>query len=277
MGALVGPPAGARKAARARRSAIVRPTGRTQQRGQALPGFDDDGRVLTRAWNRQLAPALDCGVCVPRRLRVHPRANSAFAGLYHYLARGLEETHGRVTLMWPGGNGELVAKMAEMAEMAEVAEVAPRRRTGMMVFDIDHIAGLAHAWDVPKQQVVEIAAQKLLWAAPRFGMRHAVAGDPLEKDALTYAPWLVANVELKKRPGGIGIPRAWDNVDMEASHLRYVVSTHGESLVDAKTRKGTVITYHDAKVETAGRSPAKTRIGLLELGWRRWPVSCWRR
>ncbi len=185
---------------------------------------------------------------------------SAFAGLHHYLARGLEETHDRVTLMWPGGNGELVAKVAEVAEMA------PRRRTGMVVFDIDPIAGVAHAWDVAKQQVVEITAQKILWAAPRFVMRHVVAGDPLEKDALTYAPWLVANVEVTKRPAGIGIPLAWDNVDVEASHLGYVVSTHGESLVDAKTRGGTVLTYYDAKVQTAGRSLAETRMGLLGAG-----------
>lgn len=182
---------------------------------------------------------------------------SAFAGLHHYLARGLEESHDRVTLMWPGGNGELVEKVAALAEMA------PRRRTGMVVFDIDPVAGVAHAWDVAKQQVVEITAQRILWAAPRFVMRHVVRGDELASDALTYAPWLVANVEVSKRPGGIGIPLAWDNVNVEASHLGYVVSTHGESLVDAKTRSGTVLTYYDAKVETASRTLAEARGALL--------------
>lgn len=182
---------------------------------------------------------------------------SAFAGLHHYLCRGLEETHERVTLMWPGGNGELVAKVAEAAEME------PRRRTGLIVFDIDASAGVAHAWDFAKKSVVEISATTIIWAAPRFVLPHVVASDPLPRGALTYTPWLVANVAVDKRPGGIGAPLAWDNVDVEASHLGYVVSTHGESLVDAKTATGTVLSFYDAYVATPERGLDAGRGALL--------------
>ena len=182
---------------------------------------------------------------------------SAFAGLHHYLSRGLEETHERVTLAWPGGNGDLVAKMAAAAEMED------RRRTGLVVFDIDASAGMAHAWDVTKGSVVEISARRILWAAPRFVLRHVVSGDPLPREAMTYAPWLVANVEVTDRPGGVGAPLAWDNVQVDSAHLGYVVSTHGESLVDAKTKAGTVLTFYDAKVERDGVPLAVARERLL--------------
>lgn len=182
---------------------------------------------------------------------------SAFAGLHHFLSRGLEETHQRVTLMWPGGNGELVAKVAEAAELA------PRRRTGLVVFHIDPTAAVAHAWDVAREHVVELSARTIVWAAPRFVLRHVVQGDPLPRHALSYAPWLVTNVEVDKRPGGIGAPLAWDNVQVEADHLGYVVSTHGESLVDAKTREGTVLTFYDARIETPQRSLDAARGRLL--------------
>jgi len=182
---------------------------------------------------------------------------SAFAGLHHHLARGLEETHDRVTLMWPGGNGELVAKVADAAELA------PRRRSGLVVFDIDANTGLARAWDVAKEHVVEIEAQSILWAAPRFVLGHVLAADPLARGALDYTPWLVTNVEVDKRPAGVGVPLAWDNVEIEADHLGYVVSTHGESLVDAKTQRGTVLTFYDARIETAQRSLPAARGELF--------------
>ncbi len=182
---------------------------------------------------------------------------SAFAGLHHYLCRGLEETHERVTLMWPGGNGELVAKVADAAELE------PRRRTGLIVFDIDTSAGVAHAWDFAKKSVVAISAKTIIWAAPRFVLPHVVGRDPLPRGALTYTPWLVANVAVDERPGGIGAPLAWDNVDVEASHLGYVVSTHGESLVDAKTASGSVLSFYDAYVATAERGLDVARGALL--------------
>ncbi len=185
---------------------------------------------------------------------------SAFAGLHHYLCRGLEETHERVTLMWPGGNGELVAKVADAAELE------PRRRTGLIVFDIDASAGVANAWDFAKKSVVEISARTIIWAAPRFVLPHVVGGDPLPRGALTYSPWLVANVAVDERPGGIGAPLAWDNVDVEASHLGYVVSTHGESLVDANTQRGTVLSFYDAYVATPQRGLDLARGALLGAG-----------
>ncbi|MEM6292596.1 MAG: NAD(P)-binding protein [Myxococcota bacterium] len=182
---------------------------------------------------------------------------SAFAALHHFLCRGLEEVHDRVTLMWPGGNGELVQMLAQ------AGEVAPRRRTGLVVFDIDTATGTTRAWDVSTQSVVEIQAKTVLWAAPRFILPHVIAGDPLARGALSYAPWLVANVEVDRRPGGIGVPLAWDNVNIEANHLGYVVATHGESLPDVKTQTGTVLSFYDARVPAPDQTLDAVRNDLL--------------
>ncbi len=182
---------------------------------------------------------------------------SAFAALHHFLCRGLEEVHDRVTLMWPGGNGELVQKLAV------AGDVDPRRRTGLIVFDIDAPTGTAHAWDIAKKAVVEIEAKTVLWAAPRFILPHVVAVDPLPRGSLTYAPWLVANVEVDRRPRGIGVPLAWDNVSIDAQHLGYVVATHGESLPDAKTQTGTVLSFYDARIPAPDQTLDAVRNDLL--------------
>ncbi len=184
---------------------------------------------------------------------------SAFAGLHHFLSRGLEEVHDRVTLMWAGGNGELVRRMAEAAQLQ------PRRRSGLAVVSLDPRTGRARAWDFTREHAVEIQARTVLWAAPRFILPHVLppGDDPLPQGALTYAPWLVANVGVERRPAGIGTPLAWDNVQVDTPHLGYVVATHNESLPDAKTRSGTVLTFYDARLETADMSLSAQRTRLL--------------
>ncbi|MFY0535116.1 hypothetical protein [Nannocystis pusilla] len=83
-----------------------------------------------------------------------------------------------------------------------------------------------------------------MWAAPRFVLgRLLVGADPLPAGALTYAPWLVASVDVRTAPRGIGARLAWDNVPLAGPSLGYVVATHGES-ADAR-RPGAVLTYYE--------------------------------
>jgi glycine/D-amino acid oxidase-like deaminating enzyme len=164
---------------------------------------------------------------------------SAFAALHHSLCRGLDDAHERFILSWPEGNAHLVDRMAEAAALGE------RLHRDTMVHAIDPDTGTVHAYDVAAQRGRVFEAQQVLWAAPRFVLPRVLpAGrDPLAPDSLLYTPWLVANVEVARRPGGIGAPLAWDNVPVDADNLGYVVATHLEGL-QGRNVEGSVLTYY---------------------------------
>jgi phytoene dehydrogenase-like protein len=187
---------------------------------------------------------------------------SAFAGLHHFLARGLEATNEGVLLTWPGGNGELIAGLRAQLDLGE------RVHTDHIVYAIDPERGQLRVRDLVNQRTIAIEAEAILWAAPRFLLRHVLPRDrdPLAPDAMTYAPWLVANLELREPPGGVGSPLAWDNVpiieDPAARNLGYVLATHQEGR-DRAIEPGAVITYYQPLVADDPAGLAQHRAHLL--------------
>lgn len=177
---------------------------------------------------------------------------SAFAGLHHYLARGLEDTSDRFILTWPQGNSRLVELMAQASELGD------RVHRDTVAHAIDPDTGTVRAYDFGAQRQRVFEAQRILWAAPRFVLPRVLppGRDPLAPEALHYVPWLVANVELSARPGGIGAPLSWDNVPVGADNLGYVVATHLEPL-GQRAAEGTVVTYYQPM-------PADDLAGLRE-------------
>lgn len=164
---------------------------------------------------------------------------SAFAGLHHFLARGGDEDVERPLLTWPQGNSFLVDAMLARAELGD------RHLLQTAAVAIDPGAGRVTALDLATDAILGFEAPVVLWAAPRFVLPFVLppGADPLAPQARSYAPWLVASVELDALPGGHGAPLAWDNVAIEADHLGYVVATHNEPLTE--TRKSTVITFYE--------------------------------
>jgi phytoene dehydrogenase-like protein len=190
---------------------------------------------------------------------------SAFAGLHHFLARGLEDGEDREILTWPGGNGELVRRLAEHVALGE------RLRRDQLVYAIDPDRGEVRVRDLAGDRSVAIEAEAILWAAPRFVLGHVLprGRDPLRSprlaDALSYAPWLVANLELREPPAGLGATLAWDNVpvieDPRERNLGYVVATHTQDRLASYT-PGAVITYYQPLVadDPAGLAHARARL-----------------
>lgn len=189
---------------------------------------------------------------------------SAFAMLHHELSRGLEDTHDRFIIAFPEGNARLVASMAEAARVSE------RLRTSTVVHRIDPDTGIAHAFDLDSERPLTVHAEVILWAAPRFVLRHVLPGiDPLPADALTYAPWLVANVQVRQAPGGVGALPAWDNVQVGADHLGYVLANHHESLAD-KVRPGAVLSFYQPLPADDAKGLAEARNRLLSTSLQGW-------
>lgn len=187
---------------------------------------------------------------------------SAFAGLHHFLARGLEQTRDGALLTWPGGNGELLAELRAYLQLGE------RLRVDQLAYAIEPERGHVRVHDLTASRSVMLEAEAVLWAAPRFLLPHVLprGRDPLAPDALSYAPWLVANLELSRAPGGVGANLAWDNVpvieDPAARNLGYVVATHQQDRL-AAFEPGTVITYYEPRVADDAASLAQQRARLL--------------
>lgn len=176
---------------------------------------------------------------------------SAFAALHHYLCRGLDDEHERFILSWPEGNDHLVRAMAEAAGLSD------RLHRNALVHAIDPDQGIVRALRLDTGRALELRARAVLWAAPRFVLPRVLppGRDPLPPDAMLYTPWLVANVEVARRPGGIGAPLAWDNVPIDGDNLGYVVATHLEDLRARVTEEGAVLTYYEPQ-------PADDAAGL---------------
>lgn len=164
---------------------------------------------------------------------------SAFAALHHFLARGLEDEVDRFLLTWPQGNAWLVDGMAASAELGDRLHLHTVARA------IDPASGTVRAWDVAAERTIELSADVVLWAAPRFVLPYVLpaGADPLPPGALTYAPWLVANVQVRRAPRGVGAPLSWDNVAVDADDLGYVVANHLEPRTEA-IRPGAVLTFY---------------------------------
>jgi len=171
---------------------------------------------------------------------------SAFAGLHHYLCRGFEALHHRDILTFPDGNGALVTKMAARSGLSS-------GQAGMLALDtavieIDPTTGVATAVHHETGRRTQYRADRILWAAPRFVLPHVLRHrdlDPLATSSHrpTYAPWLVANLDLSRRPGGFGAPLSWDNVPVENDNLGYVVATHGDPR--SQLDPGAVVTFYE--------------------------------
>jgi phytoene dehydrogenase-like protein len=187
---------------------------------------------------------------------------SAFAGLHHFLGRGLEQTRDGQVLTWPGGNGEL------LGELLASLQLGARLRTDSIAYAIDPDAGRVSVHEPLTDRCIALEAEAVLWAAPRFLLPHVLprGRDPLQPGALTYAPWLVANLELGELPGGAGAPLAWDNVpileDPRARNLGYVLATHQEDRQRAN-EPGAVITYYEPLIGDDAEALAQRRAWLL--------------
>ena len=82
--------------------------------------------------------------------------------------------------------------------------------------------------------------------------------------ALEYAPWVVANLTLSRRPREHGAPPAWDNVLYGSPSLGYVSATH-QSV--GMPREATVWTWYHALVDTPALA---ARRALETTPWTTW-------
>lgn len=187
---------------------------------------------------------------------------SAWAGI-HYFAARLDSPSGEAAefLTWPEGNGRLVAHLARLA--------GPRLRTQALVSNVTPRAGAVDVlWvDARTGEATEARARDVILAIPQFLVARVLEpyrrAPPSHVASRSYAPWLVANLTLRDRPGGRGFPLAWDNVLYDSPSLGYVVATHQTG----RDHGPTVLTYYEAFTDGDAR---RARQQALEATWEEW-------
>lgn len=190
---------------------------------------------------------------------LRPDETSAWAALHYFAAR--TEAPGEESaefLTWPAGNGELVRRF-------EGAIGAERLRREQLVVKVapagDGRRAEVTVLDAPRDVVVSIVAERVIYALPSFTRRYLLSGFERPVDFHPqYAPWLVANVHLAERPHSVGFPTAWDNVIYDSQSLGYVVSTHQTP----RERGPTVWTYY---LPFTAASAVEARRQLESLTW----------
>jgi hypothetical protein len=176
------------------------------------------------------------------------RDTSAWAALHYFAARDGDDGG---PLTWPEGNGRIARHLAA-AVAPHVVTAAPVRRVGRHGGGMRVLAGDT-AWD----------CDAVIWAAPTFVGARVVEGAP--PAPWRYAPWLVVNLTLDRRPraGPSDAPEAWDNVIADSRALGYVVATHQQ--LRERPGEASVWTWYWAACDEA---PAAARRRLLAMDWR---------
>lgn len=167
---------------------------------------------------------------------------SAWAALHYFAGRTgtAANAENNAVLTWPEGNGFLVSKLKEKLSQQIIASAVVSR-----VAESGSGELLVSYFDPQSKGSGIFNCDKLIFAAPRFLAKYLIANnenyDRSSHHELSYAPWMVANISLKKPPESKGMAIAWDNVNYYSNSLGYVVATHQ----NISTRAGaTVITYY---------------------------------
>ena len=201
-----------------------------------------------------------------------PAQVSAWAGLHYFASRhgftapgeGDAERDGVFT--WPEGNAWLSRRMAApLGERFHGGCVVHAVRTGRHGVEVD-------LWDARAGRAERWTARHVVLAVPLFIAARLLDPAPaaLQQAAasLRYAPWLVANLQLREAliDSGGAAP-AWDNVIYASPALGYVDAMHHST----RPHPGpTVLTAYWA---LGGDSPAQLqaqRARLLNEPWSAW-------
>jgi monoamine oxidase len=186
---------------------------------------------------------------------------SAWAGVHYFAGRRgfAANDDGDRELTWPEGNGRLAALMAQPFK--------DRIRTGNSVFRAtrDGRDVLLDSFDHCRERSSRTRTRATILAMPDFIATRVMLNKPAEKDhRMHYAPWIVANITIARRPRGKGVQLAWDNVSAGSSALGYVVATHQtQGIPDGPT----VLTWYLALSET---TPQQARGLMLERTLEQW-------
>ncbi|MEO8279754.1 MAG: FAD-dependent oxidoreductase [Ideonella sp.] len=199
---------------------------------------------------------------------------SAWAGLHYFASRhgferfGVErnEPASNGVLTWAEGNAWLTRKLAQ-----PIGDRLHRARTVLRIDESIHAVNV-DAFDHRTGQLERWTARQVVLATPLF-IAARLASAPsaalqAAAAALSYAPWLVANLQLDDAlHDWPGAPPSWDNVLYGSASLGYVDAMHQSTRPYAGP---TVLTSYWALGGNNAAQSREARKQLLDLPWQNW-------
>ncbi|MBU6454784.1 MAG: NAD(P)-binding protein [Cyanobacteria bacterium REEB67] len=199
---------------------------------------------------------------------------SAWAGIHYFAGRRgtAANAEQNAVLTWPQGNGYLAGKLRELcSEFIEVnalvtgveAKINAAGEGNDSKTKVSYLSSNGTA----KGESKSIDCDYVIFAAPRFVAAKIIdaktfSGETYDK--LNYAPWMVANISLKRLPDTRGTALAWDNVSYYSDSLGYVVANHQEI---STREKPLVITYY---YPLSKETPKVARQNLYSADIEKW-------
>ena len=186
---------------------------------------------------------------------------SAWAGIHYFACRfydrRVSQEHPTDTLTWPEGNAFLARGLAD--------QLGPERyRTGSLVLRLENQqdgVSIGYA-DLQSGTLHALHSRVLIYAGKLHTAPYVVADLPEAQSgamgALEYSPWLVAAIQVSRRPRESSVPLAWDNVIFASHSTGYVVADHQNPA--AKPQDPSVLVYYLPFVDEI----RKARRELLE-------------
>jgi hypothetical protein len=192
---------------------------------------------------------------------------SAWAGIHYHACRFHDDRYRYQypveTFTWPEGNGFLIRGL--------LRDTPPERvRTGHMVTAIEpsdeHVDLVVY--DRRTHKLGRMRCRHCVFAGKLHVLGHILKTLSPQRlaalDRCRYAPWLVAQVHVKRLPASDGRKTAWDNVRYESASLGYVVANHQTRWSAGAAREAdqpTVLTfYHPFSADAdAARAEMLTR------------------
>lgn len=163
---------------------------------------------------------------------------SAWAGLHYFAARKGKATNAKDSsiLTWPEGNGFLMNELKK--------QCSSNKQVNMAMLHVQNVGDKVEVlcYDISKNETVKIIANKLLLATPQY-INNKLLNEyksTIQRDGLSYAPWVVANITMKGKPVGKGAALSWDNVIYGKDSVGYVYANHQ----DVKFSNRSVLTYY---------------------------------
>lgn len=162
---------------------------------------------------------------------------SAWAGIHYFAGRrghaGNASDH--EVLTWPQGNGYFVQHFSHIlhSHIQTNKFIAHIEKENQKYF--------VYTYDINKNSWTCLQARQIIYAMPQMTAKYLLPDFVQSPIASHYAPWLVANIGLKKIPKGEGFQSAWDNVSYHSNSLGYIIATHQNLVLKPQE---TVITYY---------------------------------
>ncbi len=172
-------------------------------------------------------------------------------------------------ITWPEGNQYLVKGMSRQFSKENI-------RMNAFVVDVknhdNHV--LVTYYETREKKFYTLKGKTAVFALPKFLLTR-VCRESKDREKLLshfeYAPWLVANVHVKRPPGGKEL--SWDTIQYQPmstksnGSLGYILSNYQDRRLRNKLSEPSVLTFYAPLLQSGVK---KERLNLLNNGWDYW-------